>query len=335
MEKIDFVILWVDGSDIEWLKEKNKYSKDKSDIYNSANRYRDWNILKYWFRGVEKYASWVNNIYFVTWGHIPKWLNIDNPKLKIVKHTDFIPSKYLPTFSSHTIELNLHRIKGLSEKFVYFNDDVFIVNPVKSTDYFRNDKPVSNFYESSLMPTYPNSFSKVCFNNTAILNNEFNKKEFYKKNFLKIINHKNGFKHSIQSLLMIPYPLFSGFGVFHGSSTMLKNTYNVLWDKYYDIFNNTCLNKFRNYDTDINQYIIKDYQHLTGNFELKNNNFLKLLSVEKLKDLDLLNRYINNRKIKEICINDDLDKENNIDEYIKITQKIFKEKLPNKSSFEK
>ena len=120
--KIDFVMIWVDGGDIEWRKEKNKYAGLPDDEINGEIRFRDWDNLKYWFRGVEKFAPWVNNVYFVTCGHYPKWLNLDCPKLKFVKHEDYIPKEYLPTFSANPIEINLHRIEGLSEKFVYFND---------------------------------------------------------------------------------------------------------------------------------------------------------------------------------------------------------------------
>ena len=69
---IDFVIPWVDGSDLEWRKSKNKYSgKIDEPVDITDARYRDWDILKYWFRGVEKYAPWVHKIYFVTCGQKP------------------------------------------------------------------------------------------------------------------------------------------------------------------------------------------------------------------------------------------------------------------------
>lgn len=64
-------------------------------------------------------CSWVNKIYFVTWGHVPKWLNTAHEKIQIVKHEDFMAPAYLPTFNINSIELNLHRIKGLSEHFVF------------------------------------------------------------------------------------------------------------------------------------------------------------------------------------------------------------------------
>ena len=138
---VDFVIIWVDGNDPEWRREKNEYkgvlTREEDD---SEHRYRDWDNLQYWFRGVEKFCPWVRTIHFVTWGHLPKWLNTDNPKLHIVNHRDYIPAEYLPTFSSHTIELNLHRIEGLSERFVYFNDDMFIIKPTTEMDFFRNGK---------------------------------------------------------------------------------------------------------------------------------------------------------------------------------------------------
>ena len=132
--KIDFVLPWVDGNDPKWLKEKNKYITYKGD--SNINRYRDFDNLKYLFRGIEKYASWVNKIFFVTWGHIPKWLNTNNEKIRIVKHDEFIPKEYLPTFNSNVIELNLHRIQDLSEHFVLFNDDVFILEKNISLRFF-------------------------------------------------------------------------------------------------------------------------------------------------------------------------------------------------------
>lgn len=135
---IDFVIPWVDGSDPEWRKSKNKYSgKIDEPVDITDARYRDWDILKYWFRGVEKYAPWVHKIYFVTCGQKPDWLNENHEKLILVNHEDYIPREYLPTFSANPIELNFHRIKNLSEHFVYFNDDVFITSKVEPEVFFK------------------------------------------------------------------------------------------------------------------------------------------------------------------------------------------------------
>ena len=137
-QEIDFVITWVDGSDDRWQKEKQETRKHLgivADVDDRKERYRDWDNLQYWFRGVEKYALWVRKIHFVTWGHLPKWLNTDHPKLRVVNHEDFIPREYRPTFNSHTIEWNLHRIPDLAEQFVYFNDDMFLTNQVYEEDF--------------------------------------------------------------------------------------------------------------------------------------------------------------------------------------------------------
>ncbi len=77
MSEIDFVITWVDPSDTQWYSEKQKYSYEYNLDMNSEARYRNWEILKYWFRSVEKNAPWVNKVYFITEGHVPKWLNTD------------------------------------------------------------------------------------------------------------------------------------------------------------------------------------------------------------------------------------------------------------------
>ena len=129
-EPIDFVIIWVDGNDKEWRAEKDKYDDKPISTSNSEVRFRDWDNLQYWFRGVEKYAPWVRKIHFITWGHLPTWLNTEHPKLHIVRHEDYIPNEYLPVFNSNVLEIYMHKIEGLSEEFVYFNDDIFLSRSV-------------------------------------------------------------------------------------------------------------------------------------------------------------------------------------------------------------
>ena len=124
-KKIDFVIPWVDGNDEAWICEKKKYQVSQQEDA-SVNRYRDWSNLQFWFRGVEKYAPWVNKIHFITWGHVPEWLNEEHPKLHIVKHEDYIHKKYLPAkVEAHLLNV-LQSLAGTKQTVVinYFNDDV-------------------------------------------------------------------------------------------------------------------------------------------------------------------------------------------------------------------
>ena len=94
---IDFVLTWVDGSDPVWREEKRKYQSDAS-CDDGEERYRDWDMLQFWFRGVETFAPWVRKVHLITYGHLPKWLDTNHPKLHIVRHEDFLPKELLPVF---------------------------------------------------------------------------------------------------------------------------------------------------------------------------------------------------------------------------------------------
>src|SRR5699024_940928 len=121
-------------------------------------------------RGIEKFAPWVNKVHFITWGHVPDWLVEDHPKLNVVSHHEFMPPEFLPTFNSRSIEFNMHNIKGLSEKFIYFNDDMFLTDKTVPEDFFEDGKPKDMF---ALYPVFAHSeepVSKVMFNDMGVIN---------------------------------------------------------------------------------------------------------------------------------------------------------------------
>ena len=232
MEKIDFVLLWVDGNDPAWRAQKNQYSPAKKDYGSSDNRFRDWDNLQYWFRGVEKYAPWVNNIYFITWGHLPPWLNTEHPKLKIIKHEDFIPEQYLPTFNSDTIETNLFRIEELSETFVLFNDDFFLIDDVRPDDFFINGLPCDSFVENLIAPVGRAGITHTKVVITDIINTHFSKRTVHKNIRGKIYNKKYGVQNLI-TLYFFPFGYFTGFRNPHIAQSHLKSTFCEIWDKEY------------------------------------------------------------------------------------------------------
>lgn len=333
MDKIDFVIIWVDGNDPQWINEKNKYSL-RDDESTAVNRFRDWNNLQYWFRGVETFAPWVNKIHFVTYGHLPEWLDESHPKLNIVKHTDYIPSNCLPTFSSHPIELNLHRIEGLSEKFVYFNDDMFIIKNVEISDFFVDGLPCDGA-RMCLLPTVPRSlFHNILYNDICMLNSKFQKDEVIKANFLKYVNFRYGLKPSIRNLLftLLDKKEFPSFLYDHLPAPYLKSTFIDVWDNFEEDLIKTSLNKFRNIE-DINQYIFRYWQFASGNFKpIDMRKFGKGFSLPQ--DLVNVTRAIEQQQHKMICINDNDD---NIDfeAAIKLINGSFDKILPRKSAYEK
>lgn len=117
---------------IFFLTEEEEGSNDKTD----ASRFIDNEELRFSLRSVEKMAPWVRHIYLVTNGQIPYWLNINHPRLTVVTHSDiFVNQSHLPTFSSPAIECHLHRIGGLSEDFIYMNDDVMFGNKIYPSDF--------------------------------------------------------------------------------------------------------------------------------------------------------------------------------------------------------
>jgi len=95
--------------------------------------------LLYSLRSIERYAPWVRRIYLVTNGQIPRWLNLDHPRLKVITHDMiFVNKSHLPTFSSPAIEAHLHRIPGISKKFIYLNDDVMFGKEVWPDDFYTH-----------------------------------------------------------------------------------------------------------------------------------------------------------------------------------------------------
>jgi len=115
-----------------FTEESNEYSK---------NRYEDHDELRYSLRSVFKHAPWVRQIFIVTNGQIPSWLDINSPRVTIITHEEIFPNKdHLPTFSSRAIESHLHKIPGLADNFIYLNDDFMFGKEVWPEDFYTSTK---------------------------------------------------------------------------------------------------------------------------------------------------------------------------------------------------
>lgn len=101
--------------------------------------------LKFSLRSVEKYAPWINKIFIVTDGQTPDWLDLNNPKIRIVDHTEIIPKEKLPLFNSCAIESRIPFIEELSEHFLYANDACFFWDSIGTDYFFKNGKPIFRF----------------------------------------------------------------------------------------------------------------------------------------------------------------------------------------------
>lgn len=138
---IDMVYLWVDGNDPKWRAKRQMLDGNmKYDVSaDCKGRYADNDELKYSLRALEMYAPWINHIYIVTDEQVPAWLDESNPRVTIVDHKDILPPEALPCFNSTVIEHFLSKIPGLSEHFLYGNDDMFFNREVVPGDFFGRD----------------------------------------------------------------------------------------------------------------------------------------------------------------------------------------------------
>lgn len=180
---IDAVYTWVDGSDPVWAAARERAAGGSADdekaAQTAAARYRDREELRYSLRSLEQYAPWIRSVFLVTAGQVPKWLKTDNPRIKIVDHAEiFADQQALPTFNSHAIESQLHRIDGLAEHFLYFNDDVFL-GRLLGPDAFFHGNGLSKFFLSPtavpLSEIQPDDEFNIMAakNNRALINSAF------------------------------------------------------------------------------------------------------------------------------------------------------------------
>lgn len=335
MPEVDLVVLWVDGSDPAWQAEKRKYENPDDKVGNAYFHFRDFNLMKYWFRAIESFIPWFRKIHFVTWGHLPSFLDTSNPKLNIVLHQDFMPEGTLPCFNSTALEMNLFRIRDLAEHFIYFNDDVFVLRPMKKTDFFTKDGlPCCQFTE---MPPIPRGtrgpWQMHYVNGMSVINQHFRKRESQKGNFRKFFSLKYDYHDNVRSLAMkLLFPDdFVGFKTFHVASSFRKDTFVSIWEKEPKLLSNVSHHKFREY-TDVNQWLAIWWQMAEGNFyprRMYTNNFAVNQS-----SVDIACSLIKKQAYEMICLNDGVTKGSNFDEIVKKLQSAFDAILPNSCSFE-
>lgn len=341
MQKIDFVLPWVDGSDKEWIALKNKYLKSANNLssYSEANadcRYHDYGLLKYWFRGVERFAPWVNRVFFVTCGQKPDWLDESNPKLRLVNHEEYIPSDYLPTFQSNTIELNLHRIPDLSEQFVLFNDDIFLLRPVKPEFFFRKGLPV---LPCDLGIPFWLPFgvlgAPVIINNSAVLYQKLNVTHLVWKNIWKYADvYHLGFRRAARNVISFAVNKVMIPGLFgHLPQSHLKSTFEEIWSKVPGIMDTTTRNRFRG-DDGVNQWLFCAWNMISGRFYPANekrrgeNLYIKPESLPQICD------FIKRQSLPLLCLNDKETSPETDRCFLEVAG-AFDKLLPDKSSFEK
>lgn len=301
MEKIDLVITFVDSSDVKWQELYNQYVPQVDNVQiNGKQRFRKNSHFIYLFRGIEKYVPWINNVFLVvqSMSQVPKWINTST--VKIILHEDFIPHEYLPVFNSQAIEMFLHKIPNLSEKFLYANDDMYFVGHLKPEDFFEDGKIKTTFARISLNGEMP-LWKKAIINSGLLAN----KKE---QQSLLSANSYITPTHTIR-------PYFK---------SKIIELYN---NKKQEI--NSSITKFR----DEKNYTVYLYDFYLKSLGLVVNKTYKSAYHSSNASIGLIaNTLINPDLYKIICINDTSEEEN-LEKEEKLTKQ-FKICFPNKSKYE-
>ncbi|MBQ8169361.1 MAG: hypothetical protein IJZ98_01310 [Bacteroidales bacterium] len=293
---MDVVITYVNGNDPVWKQDYEKYTN----VPVMQKRFRDWGTLKYLLRGIENRMPFVRNVYLVVshLSQVPEW--VDRKNLKIVLHRDIIPEEFLPTFNCNPIEMHLHRIPGLDEEYLYFNDDMFPVGDCKPEDFFRNGRPVIGYYRHFIAG---NMYKKICRNSDRLARKALGLK-----------------------------PSFFFTRPQHICSPMLKSQCEELYSMVEEQVRRTSASRTRT-ENDLNQYLFLDYMNYKGMVireKISNKHFsVSVASPESLE------AFLRKPDRNLVCINDVHLSESRYEALHDAILNAFESVFPIKSKYEK
>ena len=302
---IDLVYLWVDGSDRKWLKKKQGFLDKK---INTVGRYQNNEELKYSLRSIEKHIPWVRKIFIVTDNQTPSFLDTNHSKIQIIDHSEIIPNEYLPSFNSSVIEYFMYKIPGLSEFFLYSNDDMFINADLTPSFFFRNGLPIIRIKKNPYIKL------KIQFKRALNLN-------------------VNNYRLAIENAYTIFKKKFNAFYPFtphHNIDAYLKsNIKTLVEDVFPEELNKSFLNRFRQ-QNDIQRILISYYSIFKkrGVMIIANRKESCRIKVHKTN----YQKYIDKYNPKLFCLN---DSEHATDDDRKHVEPFLKKLYPEKSSLEK
>lgn len=308
---IDLVYLWVDGSDPRWLVKHNACigkTEERSTV-NCKGRYADNDELKYSLRSVEMYAPWVRKIFIVTDEQVPSWLDTSNPRIRVVDHTEIMPEVCLPCFNATVIEHFLWNIPGLSEHFLFANDDMLINRSLSPSFFFADDGlPVIRLNHSGLRNFYL-AFKK------KFLGIKF-------KNYVQIV-------YNAAKLVETKYGVFYGCKTHHNIDAYLKSDYQRIEEMFKEEIEPTLGNHVRS-ENDIQRslyaYVAMAEKRCHPVYVDRKTSFR--FHIQNMKHYNMLEEY--NPML--FCMND--SEYATDDDRRKVTE-FLKRRFPDKSEFEK
>lgn len=301
----DYVFTYVDAEDENWYKGYKKASLKAGRSSSKINaRFRSWGTLKYLLRGIAENLPFINNLYMVVsdMSQVPDWVNKET--VHIVLHKDIIPEKYRPTYNSNAIETFIYKIPGLSEQFIYGNDDMFPIGLMKEEDFFKDGQPLI----SCKIKNIPSNMT------------------IYRKSLVRTLELCK--RHNKYILSSNKYVRSD-----HSLSPMLKST----WKMYHDLYGkNICntITQFRRQDNITQE--LSNFHHFCYNQKNK----IKVPEIRKITYFEFKNasatrleKFVMDKDKQIICVNDAGVLNYKRDK--KIVCDIFEKRFPNKCKYEK
>ncbi len=252
------------------------------------------------------------------------------PRLNIVRHDDYIPAEYLPTFSSRAIELNVHRISGLSDRFILFNDDMLLLRPVTRERFFGPDGLPRDMARLSLIA--PSSISHTVLNMVEILNRRHDRRSVMRSHPWKWFSPRYGLGNLLKTIDLSVWRGFAGLTDTHQPQPYLRATFERMWDEEFAVLDATCRQPFRS-PLGVNHWLMRYEQLARGDFSPVSFRDARLdtLSEERVGDIAA---YIRSRRYSMVCLNDNsqiVDFQHVHSQLLDALEAI----LPEKSSYEK
>ncbi|MCX4527150.1 MULTISPECIES: stealth conserved region 3 domain-containing protein [unclassified Streptomyces] len=311
---IDVVYTWVDDSDPKW-RERRDDAKRAAGIATDGGadsgdvRFRNRDELRFSLRSLAMYAPWVRNVYIVTDDQTPDWLDTTQPGIKIVSHREiFADENWLPTFNSHAIESQLHRIEGLSEHFLYLNDDVFMGRPLSPSSFFGSNGMAHFFRSPTAVPPVElaegdEGYFAAAKNNRALLQRKFGR------------TATHGFLHA-------PHPL-------------RRSVLQEIAEECPEEIGATAASKFRaTTDLSVTSSLHHHYGYLTGR-SMPSSISCSFINAGNYEHHTRLSRLLATRSHSVFCIGESADAAVPVDEQDRVLRAFLNAYFPVRSPFEK
>jgi hypothetical protein len=318
-EPIDAVYTWINGDDPQVQSALERYRprtwsfRDASST--AVGRFRDNDELKYSLRSLDRFAPFIRNIYLVTNGQVPGWINQNHPRLRLVRHEEIFPSsKHLPTFNSLAIEMQLHHIPALSNRFLYFNDDCLLGAPLSPGDFL-----LENGAQCVLTDEPP---SRATVRGRSM--------------------YERGIKHTLSLLENELGPIPRWTSLPHTPRLFDRERIEEVQDRFRDAIAETSARRFRTAECLVWHLLYMNYvalaPHLRACTEVRrltrNDDYMFVMLSRNLETMREKLEDVRIQRPKYICFNDDLDESARAKRLLAELRTFFDEYYEEPSSFE-